>query len=82
MAAISSTPSSRASGVPSGVDSPEDVRTPKGYRFRAVEGMFVISVMGESFISSANAKVISWGGRSCEVVAEAGGDVVRRFRRC
>lgn len=44
--------------------------------------MFVISVMGESFISSANAKVISWGGRSCEVVAEAGGDVVRRFRRC
>jgi hypothetical protein len=38
--------------------------------------------MGDNLISSARSNVISDGGRSCDVVADAGGDVVRRLRRC
>ena len=79
---MSSTPSSRASGVPSGVDSPEEFKPPKMCRFRAEEGKFVSSVMGESLISSARSNVISEAGRSCDVMAEAGGEVVKRLQRC
>lgn len=38
--------------------------------------------MGDSLISSAKSYVISDNGRNCDVVAEAGGDVVRILRRC
>jgi len=51
-------------------------------RFRAEEGKLESSVMGESLISSARSNVISEAGRSWEVIAEAGGDVIRRLHRC
>ena len=70
-----------ASGVPRGVDSPELLRPIPG-RLRWAVVIFVISVIGDIFISSARSNVISEGGRSWDVVADAGGAIVRRLRRC